>query len=71
MTHTPSIDYSCSHCGTSQSYQVVPSHAPQRGGHAPVTSREIPSIDLSCSRCGTSQTYRVVPVSVVSHATEQ
>jgi hypothetical protein len=24
MTHTPSVDYSCSRCGTSQTYRLVP-----------------------------------------------
>jgi len=71
MTHTPSIDYSCSHCGASQTYHVVPAHAHQHGGDDAAALREIPSIDLSCSRCGTSQSYRLVPLSVTSPAATQ
>ena len=68
MTHTPSIDYSCSQCGASQTYHVVPGHAHEHGGDEAVGPREIPSIDLSCSRCGASQSYRIVPISVTSPA---
>jgi uncharacterized Zn finger protein len=57
----PSIDYSCAHCGHSQTYQLVPEVAPAAGAHA--APREIPSIDLRCLRCGTSQTYKLVPES--------
>ena len=71
MTHTPSIDYSCSHCGASQTYRIVPGDPQQQGEPTGVVSREIPSVDLSCSRCGASQTYRLVPVSVTSAATKQ
>jgi hypothetical protein len=60
----PSIDYSCAHCGHSQTYRIVPDVAPDPAANAaPV---EIPSIDLRCLRCGASQTYTLVPVSVHS-----
>ena len=65
----PSIDYSCAHCGQSQTYRLVPEVAPD-----PVTSaapREIPSIDLRCLRCGASHTYRLVPESVQSPSNVQ
>jgi ribosomal protein L37E len=58
----PSIDYSCSHCGASQTYRLVPDIAPDPA--ASVGPREIPSIDLRCLRCGASQTYKLVPDSV-------
>jgi uncharacterized Zn finger protein len=58
----PSIDYSCPHCGNSQTYRLVPAVAPDPAASA--APREIPSIDLRCSRCGASQTYKVVPDSV-------
>jgi hypothetical protein len=55
----PSIDYSCPHCGQTQTYRLVPTVAadPAASG-AP---QEIPSIDLRCLRCDTSQTYKLVP----------
>ena len=71
MTHTPSIDYSCSRCGASQTYRLVPGDPELQGEQTGVASREMPSIDLSCSRCGASQTYRLVPVSVTSAASKQ
>jgi hypothetical protein len=66
MTHTPSIDYSCSRCGASQTYRIVPGDPQEQEGHAAEVSREIPSIDLSCSRCSAGQTYRLVPDSVAT-----
>ena len=61
MSHVPSIDYSCPHCGATQTYQLVPMHAGERDEESTPGPREIPSIDLSCSRCGGRQTYRLVP----------
>lgn len=58
----PSIDYSCPHCGHSQTYRLVPAVAPDPAGS--VAPTEIPSIDLRCLRCGKSQTYKLVPDSV-------
>ena len=58
----PSINYSCPHCGHSQTYRLVPAVAADPA--ASVAPREIPSIDLRCLRCDTSQTYKIVPDSV-------
>jgi hypothetical protein len=58
----PSIDYSCSRCGASHTYRLVPEVAPDPA--ASVSPREIPSIDLRCLRCGASQMYKLVPDSV-------
>jgi hypothetical protein len=58
----PSIDYSCPHCGHSQTYRLVPAVAPDLAVR--VAPGEIPSIDLRCVRCDTSQSYKLVPDSV-------
>jgi hypothetical protein len=58
----PSIDYSCPHCGETQTYRLVPTVAPDPAASG--APREIPSIDLRCLRCDTSQTYKLVPDSV-------
>jgi hypothetical protein len=58
----PSIDYSCPHCGETQTYRLVPAVAPDPA--ARVAPHEIPSIDLRCLRCDTSQTYKLVPDTV-------
>jgi hypothetical protein len=55
----PSIDYSCAHCGHSQTYRLVPEAASDPAASA--QPREIPSIDLRCLRCGASQMYKLVP----------
>jgi len=60
----PSIDYSCAHCGHSQTYRLVPEVGPAAGANVPPS--EIPSIELRCLRCGTSATYKLVPDSMVA-----
>ena len=57
----PSIDYSCAHCGHSQTYRLVPAVARDPASTAP---QEIPSIDLRCLRCDTSQTCKLLPDSI-------
>ena len=64
----PSIDYSCAHCGHSQTYRLVPAVAPDPASTAP---QEIPLIDLRCLGCDTSQTYKLVPDTVHSASAAQ
>ena len=63
----PSIDYSCAHCGHSQTYRLVPTVAPDPAAN--VAPHEATSIDLRCLRCDTSQTYELVPDSVRATST--
>ena len=58
----PSIDYSCAHCGHSQTYRLVLAVAPDPA--ASTAPQEIPSIDLRCLRCDTSQTCKLLPDSI-------
>jgi hypothetical protein len=64
----PSINYSCPHCGHSQTYRLVPAVAPDAA--ASLAPRELPSIDLRCLRCDTSQTYKLVPDNVQAASTD-
>lgn len=58
----PSIYYSCSQCGQSQRYRLVPEVVEE-----PVNPpAEIPSIDLACAGCGATATYMLVPASSLS-----
>jgi hypothetical protein len=57
--YEPSIDYSCPHCGHSQTYRLVPAVAPEPA--ASVAPLHTPSIDLRCLRCDASRTYQLVP----------
>jgi ribosomal protein L37E len=68
MTHTPSIDYSCSRCGADQTYHLVPVGLSEAPHHPPAGSPEITSIDLRCSRCGANQTFKLVPAAVRASA---
>ncbi|HJS97082.1 MAG TPA: hypothetical protein VJ741_22625 [Solirubrobacteraceae bacterium] len=56
----PSIDYSCPHCGETQTYRLVPAGGAADPAAAGIP-REIPSIDLRCLRCDTGQTFKLVP----------
>jgi hypothetical protein len=62
MRYTPSIDYSCPHCGARTTYRLVPSAQHDRDLEATASARPIPSLDFSCSRCGASHTYTLMPV---------
>jgi hypothetical protein len=65
----PSIDYSCAHCGHSQTYRLVPGVAPDPAASG--APGKIPSIDLRCLRCDASHTYKLVPDSVRAAALDQ
>jgi hypothetical protein len=49
------LDYTCSHCGASETYNLVPV---ERESDAP--SRPIPELDFTCSSCGATDTYQLV-----------
>jgi ribosomal protein S27AE len=61
MSHVPSIDYSCPHCGAGRVYQLVPLEERPTEEQVRANRRAVPSLDFSCSRCGASQTYTLVP----------
>jgi hypothetical protein len=67
MSNTPSIDYSCRHCGATTTYQLVPSATRDQDRKASAAARPIPSLDFSCSRCGASHTYTLMPVTARSN----
>jgi hypothetical protein len=60
MSHTPSIDYTCPHCGAIQIYELVPMGGDESEQERKPVAREIPPLDFSCSRCGQIQTYMLV-----------
>jgi rRNA maturation protein Nop10 len=59
MSVTPSIDYTCPHCGAKTTYQLVPTAASEPRPTS--ESGQIPSLDFSCARCGASGTYTLGP----------
>jgi predicted RNA-binding Zn-ribbon protein involved in translation (DUF1610 family) len=61
MSATPSIDYSCPHCGAHQAYHLVPLEPGEEAEASVVSAEETPSINFRCSSCGASATYRLVP----------
>jgi hypothetical protein len=62
MADPPSIDLSCSHCGSSQTYRLAPDLPPDPAASGEL--HEVPSIDLRCLKCGGANTYRLMPANV-------
>ena len=66
MSQTPVLDWSCSQCGASETYTLVPS-AGEHASAPPVSSGStLPTLDWSCAHCGASQSYNLVPMAAVS-----
>jgi hypothetical protein len=61
MSQTPSIDYSCPHCGAHQTYHLVPVEPGEETRAPAVSAEQTPSINFRCSSCGASATYTLVP----------
>jgi predicted nucleic-acid-binding Zn-ribbon protein len=58
MSDRPVFDYTCSKCGATETYSLVPG---QRQSGESGTSRAPNEIDFTCARCGTNETYSLVP----------
>jgi predicted nucleic-acid-binding Zn-ribbon protein len=67
MQQTPVLDWTCSRCGASETYQLVPA-APGEPRAEPATNwkRKLATLDWTCSHCGSSETYELVPMSARS-----
>jgi DNA-directed RNA polymerase subunit RPC12/RpoP len=63
---SPTLDWTCPHCGNRETWELVPGRAaaPDReAARPPVDPR---TIDYTCSRCGTTDTWMLVPAQVAS-----
>jgi predicted nucleic-acid-binding Zn-ribbon protein len=49
------LDYTCAHCGATETYTLVPA---ARETDAP--ARPVPELDFTCSSCGATDTYTLV-----------
>ena len=58
MSDRPVLDYTCSKCGATDTYSLVP--AARQSGEAG-TRRAPNEIDFTCARCGSTETYSLVP----------
>ncbi len=62
MSQTPVLDWTCSQCGASEIYRLVPSAGDQPTTPPARSERALPTLDWSCAHCGASQTYELVPM---------
>jgi len=63
---TPTLDWTCSHCGARETWELVKVRDAARddaarAGGAPGT------LDFTCSRCGATETYMLVKATVRAH----
>jgi DNA-directed RNA polymerase subunit M/transcription elongation factor TFIIS len=49
------LDYTCPHCGATETYNLVPA---TREADAP--ARPVPELDFTCSSCGATDTFQLV-----------
>jgi predicted nucleic-acid-binding Zn-ribbon protein len=61
MSDSPVFDYTCSHCGASQTYKLVPT---ERDAAPEAPTHPAPELDFTCSRCGTTETFQLVKATV-------
>jgi predicted nucleic-acid-binding Zn-ribbon protein len=50
------LDYTCAHCGATETYTLVP--VERETDDAP--ARPAPELDFTCSSCGATDTYQLV-----------
>lgn len=65
MPQTPVLDWTCSQCGASEIYELVPSPLSDHKVAPSRSERSLPTLDWSCAHCGASQTYELVPMANV------
>ncbi len=58
MSDIPVFDYTCSKCGATETYSLVP--AQRQSGEVGGTNAPT-EIDFTCARCGATETYSLVP----------
>jgi predicted nucleic-acid-binding Zn-ribbon protein len=58
MADAPTLDFTCSQCGSMETYQLV---SMEGGGSAPPSGDQTPQLDFTCSSCGASETFQLVP----------
>ena len=66
MSATRVLDWTCSQCGATEIYRLVPMAGEQPSAPPAKSGGTLPTLDWSCAHCGTSQTYELVPMAAVS-----
>ena len=57
MADAPTLDYTCPHCGKTETYELV---RMQGERSQPAPKRPEPVLDFTCSECGTTETFQLV-----------
>jgi predicted nucleic-acid-binding Zn-ribbon protein len=62
MSATRVLDWTCSQCGASEIYRLVPETGDQPTAPPTRSEHTLPTLDWSCSHCGASMAYELVPM---------
>ena len=60
MAEVPTLDFTCSHCGASETWELVKSEPSESPDAHLGAGAQAPTLDWTCSRCGASETYQLV-----------
>ena len=61
MTEVPTLDWTCSQCGASETWELVkPDSSKTPDVHVGGAAGQAPTLDWTCSQCGASATYQLV-----------
>ena len=61
MADVPTLDWTCSHCGASETWELVKTESSEApDAHVGGEGAQAPTLDWTCSQCGASGTYQLV-----------
>jgi RNase P subunit RPR2 len=61
MADAPTLDWTCSHCGASETWELVKMESSETPDvHVGGEGAQAPTLDWTCSQCGASGTYQLV-----------
>jgi hypothetical protein len=62
MRQIATLDWTCSHCGTTETWQLVmvDHRDPVEGEESAEADHPTPTLDWSCASCGSTETWQLV-----------
>jgi hypothetical protein len=62
MRKIATLDWTCSHCGTTETWQLVmvDHRDPAEGEEPALGEQPVPTLDWSCASCGSTETWQLV-----------
>jgi ribosomal protein S27AE len=62
MKQIATLDWTCAHCGTSETWHLVmvDHRDPAEEGEPAEADRPVPTLNWSCAKCGSTETWQLV-----------